>query len=52
MLVDVSTGGTWTSIAIRASGCEIMKMISSTSRMSIIGITFGFRVDATSLTGN
>src|ERR1051326_3077719 len=37
----VTGGGTWTSSAIRASGCEIMKMISSTSRMSIIGMTLG-----------
>src|SRR3712207_8007504 len=28
-------------MAIRESGCVIMKMISSTSRMSIIGTTFG-----------
>src|SRR3954449_3951309 len=39
--VVVSGGGTCTSIAIRESGCVIMKMISSTSRMSIIGTTFG-----------
>src|SRR5512139_2524191 len=28
----------------RASGCEIMKMISSTSMMSIMGITLGSEV--------
>src|SRR5574339_484056 len=28
-------------MAIRESGCVIMKMISSTSRMSIMGTTFG-----------
>src|SRR5262245_5848108 len=39
--VVFSGGGTCTSMAIRDSGCVIMKMISSTSRMSIIGTTFG-----------
>src|SRR6476659_7458195 len=39
--VVLSGGGTCTSMAIRESGCVIMKMISSTSRMSIIGTTFG-----------
>ena len=34
-----SGGGTCTSIAIRESGCVIMKMISSTSSTSIIGVT-------------
>src|SRR6476469_4312326 len=39
--VVLSGGGTCTSMAIRESGCVLMKMISSTSRMSIIGTTFG-----------
>ena len=34
-----SGGGTCTSSAIRESGCVIMKMISSTSSTSIIGVT-------------
>jgi hypothetical protein len=37
----VTGGGTCTSIAMRVSGWEIMKMISSTSMMSIIGMTLG-----------
>src|SRR5688500_7391778 len=41
LTVGVSGGGTWTSSAIRESGCVIMKMIRSTSRMSIIGTTLG-----------
>src|SRR6185503_13820822 len=44
--VVCSGGGTCTSIAIRESGCVIMKMISSTSRMSIMGTTFGSDVTA------
>ena len=39
MVCGVSGGGTWTSIAIRDSGCAIMKMMSSTSSTSIIGVT-------------
>src|ERR671911_2148177 len=39
--VGVSGGGTCTSSAIRESGWVIMKMISSTRRMSIIGTTLG-----------
>src|SRR5688572_3164458 len=39
--VGVSGGGTCTSSAIRESGCVIMKMINSTSKMSIIGTTLG-----------
>src|SRR5215216_6327599 len=38
-VVGVSCGGTCTSSAIRESGCVIMKMISSTSSTSIIGVT-------------
>src|SRR4051794_32204051 len=34
------------SMAMRDSGCAIMKMISSTSRMSIIGTAFGSAVGA------
>src|SRR5690349_21112151 len=33
------SGGTWTSNALRESGCVIMKMISSTSSTSISGVT-------------
>src|ERR671911_3198155 len=39
--VGVSGGGTCTSSAIRDNGWVIMKMISSTSRMSIMGTTLG-----------
>ena len=35
----VSGGGTWMSMAIRDSGCAIMKMMSNTSSTSIIGVT-------------
>src|SRR6185295_13991264 len=41
LTVGVSGGGTCTSSAIRESGCVIMKMISSTSKISIIETTLG-----------
>src|ERR1051326_6554172 len=41
-----SSDGTCTSIAIRFRGICIMKMISSTSRMSIMGTTFGSALKA------
>src|SRR5579862_5786438 len=44
-LVGVGSGS-WTSIAFRESGMMIMKMISSTSSTSIIGVTFGSLVSA------
>src|SRR5215210_2460084 len=40
LVCGVSGGGTWTSSAIRESGCVIMKMISNTRSTSIIGVTF------------
>src|SRR5690348_1153343 len=46
LVTGVSGGGTWTSSAIRDSGWVIMKMISSTSRMSIMGTTLGSAVNA------
>src|SRR3954447_16572675 len=39
LVCGVSGGGTWTSSAIRESGCVIMKMISNTRSTSIIGVT-------------
>src|SRR4051812_20502026 len=46
LVTGVSGGGTWTSRAIRDNGWVIMKMISSTSRISIMGTTLGSAVSA------